>query len=221
MGAGTNVGERADGERDCHRRGRPKSSGRHEQQRFIGPCPRPGEATANVHAGADQLKRGVTPLEEAQMSQRLLRLSTLLTQRTDNGARIERYEEGKIKLRESERKGTKYRSDRHGWTRNTWIGGWRDDGWGGMVENSHEEKGTSEGSIPEDGGSSRTLPVLPKLSSRGWGIITVIANYIMNKFIGKDTIEAHRGGGGGEACERRARFNVQLRTSCNIRLHNM
>lgn len=83
------------------------------------------------------------------------------------------------------------------------------------------EKGTSEGSIPEDGGSSRTLPVLPRLSSRGWGIITVIANYIMNKFIGKDTIEAHRGGGGGEACERRARFNVQLRTSCNIRLHNM
>lgn len=140
MGAGTNVGERADGERDCHRRGRPKSSGRHEQQRFIGPCPRPGEATANVHAGADQLKRGVTPLEEAQMSQRLLRLSTLLTQRTDNGARIERYEEGKIKLRESERKGTKYRSDRHGWTRNTWIGGWRDDGWGGgMVENEHGE----------------------------------------------------------------------------------
>lgn len=151
------------------------------------------------------------------MSQRLLRLSTLLTQRTDNGARIERYEEGKIKLRESERKGTKYRSDGRV-TRGSVDG--ETMGGGGWLKMS-TEKGTSEGSIPEDGGSSRTLPVLPRLSSRGWGIITVIANYIMNKFIGKDTIEAHRGGGGGEACERRARFNVQLRTSCNIRLHNM
>lgn len=100
MGAGTNVGERTDGERDCHRRGRPKSSGRHEQQRFIGSCPRPGEATANVYAGADQLKRGVTPLEEAQMSQRLLRLSTLLTQRTqrrkDRAVRREKIKYAKV-----------------------------------------------------------------------------------------------------------------------------
>ena len=220
MGAETNVGERADGERDCHRRGRPKSSGRHEQQRFIGPCPRPGEATANVHAGADQLKRGVTPLEEAQMSQRLLRLSTLLTQRTDNGARIERYEEGKLNYAKvNEREPSIGVIDTDGRVTRGSVDG-ETMGGGGWLKMS-TEKGTSEGSIPEDGGSSRTLPVLPKLSSRGWGIITVIANYIMNKFIGKDTIEAHRGGGGGEACERRARFNVQLRTSCNIRLHNM
>lgn len=87
MGAGTNVGEHTDGERDGHRRGRPKSPGRHEQQRFVGSGPGPGEATANVHAGADQLKRGVTPLEEAQMSQRLLSRFTL-TRETRNGAYV-------------------------------------------------------------------------------------------------------------------------------------
>lgn len=68
------------------------------------------------------------------------------------------------------------------------MGGW-------LKIHTNTEKGT-RGIHPRVGGSSRTLPVLPRLSFRGWGIITVIANYIMNKFIGKDAIEAHRGGEG-------------------------
>lgn len=119
MGAGTNVGEHTDGERDGHRRGRPKSSRGHEQQRFVGSCPRPGQATANVYAGADQLKRGVTPLEEAQMSQRLLRPFTLLTQQTHVTAHG--HEERKLK-RESERERSIGVTHGHGWTRNAWIG---------------------------------------------------------------------------------------------------
>lgn len=79
----------------------------------------------------------------------------------------------------------------------------------GVVENSHGEGGRL---LEDASGSPETFEVF-----RGWGIITVIANYITNKFIGNDTIESQIGGWGREGGrERGVRARKRRLNACLI-----
>jgi len=73
MTSGSNVRWHADDERDDYRGRRTEGTGWYEQQRSVWARPRAREATPDVHAGANQLKRGFATSEEAQVSQRLLK----------------------------------------------------------------------------------------------------------------------------------------------------
>lgn len=78
----------------------------------------------------------------------------------------------------------------------------------GVVENSHGEGGRL---LEDASGSPETFEVF-----RGWGIITVIANYITNKFIGNDTIESQIGGWGEGGRERGVRARKRRLNACLI-----